>query len=405
MAFLSVEEALRVIEETPRLGRVERVSVFGCCGRIAAEDIVSSMDQPPFDRSPLDGFAFRSEDVAGASAGRPARLRQVGYVPAGCGETFAVGPGECVRIMTGGRIPQDCDAVVGIEDAGYEAGCGRDGDTAVLIYKAVGHHQNYVFAGEDFSKGEVLCRAGERIDAAMAACLSAAGIPEVPVLARPAVFLLSTGSEVCRPDEPLTAGKIHDSNAVYLSSRLQELGYSCKTDWASDDAALLKQAILENRERFPLILTTGGVSVGDLDLMPEVLTELGAQILFHGVSLKPGSPLMLARLGACHILCLSGNPYAAAATFELFARPLLAALAADPSLKMEETEGLLTEPFRRGSAVPRYLRARLQGGMLQVPQGHSSGQMLSMAGCNCLAELPAGEGPFAAGTKLKVFLF
>ncbi len=145
--------------------------------------------------------------------------------------------------------------------------------------------------------------------------------------------------------------------------------------------------------------------MGDLDLMPEVLTELGAQILFHGVSLKPGSPLMLARLGACHILCLSGNPYAAAATFELFARPLLAALAAAPSLKMEETEGLLTEPFRRGSAVPRYLRARLQGGMLQVPQGHSSGQMLSMAGCNCLAELPAGEGPFAAGTKLKVFLF
>ena len=138
--------------------------------------------------------------------------------------------------------------------------------------------------------------------------------------------------------------------------------------------------------------------------MPKVLAVLGAQILFHGVSLKPGSPLMLARLGACHILCLSGNPYAAAATFELFARPLLAALAADLSLQMAETRGVLAEPFRKGSAVPRYLRARFKDGLLQVPQGHSSGQMLSMAGCNCLAELPAGEGPFEAGTKLKVFL-
>ena len=315
-----------------------------------------------------------------------------------------MGPGECVRIMTGGRIPADCDAVVGIEDAGYEEGCGRDGDTAVLIYKAVGHHQNYVFAGEDFAKGAVLCRAGERIDAAMAACLSAAGIPELPVRAKPLVFVLSTGSEVCRPNEVLTEGKIHDSNAVYLSSRLRELGFSCKTDWASDDEALLKRTILENREQFPLILTTGGVSVGDLDLMPKVLADLGAQILFHGVSLKPGSPLLLARLGACHILCLSGNPYAAAATFELFARPLLAALAADPSLKMAETEGVLAEPFRKGSPVPRYLRASVKDGLLQVPQGHSSGQLLTMSGCNCLAELPAGDGPFAAGTKLKVYL-
>ncbi|MBQ3660534.1 MAG: molybdopterin molybdotransferase MoeA [Firmicutes bacterium] len=404
MAFLSVEEALRVIEETPCLDRTERVSVFDCCGRVAAEDIVSAADQPPFDRSPLDGFAFRSEDVAGASAGHPARLRQAGYVPAGCGETFAVGPGECVRIMTGGRIPADCDAVVGIEDADYEEGCDRDGDTAVRIYKAVGHHQNYVFAGEDFARGEVLCKAGERIDAAMAACLSAAGIPEVPVRARFPVFLLSTGSEICRPDEPLTEGKIHDSNAVYLSSRLKELGFSCKTDWASDDEALLKRTILESREQFPLILTTGGVSVGDFDLMPKVLAELGARILFHGVSLKPGSPLMLARLGACHILCLSGNPYAAAATFELFARPLLAKLSADPSLKMAEAEGMLAEPFRKGSAVPRYLRARFKEGLLHVPQGHASGQMLSMAGCDCLAELPAGEGPFEAGTKLKVYL-
>ena len=402
MSFISVEEALRIIEEAPCLGRTERVSVFGCSGRTAAEDVVSAMDQPPFDRSPLDGFAFRSADVTGASAQHPARLQQVGYVPAGCGETFSVGPGECVRIMTGGRIPADCDAVVGIEDADYAECCDCDGAMEVLIRKAVGHLQNYVFAGEDFSKGTVLCRKGQKIDAAMAACLSAAGVPDVEVYARPEVYVLSTGSEICRPGEPLAEGKIYDSNAVYLSSRLRELGCSCKTEWASDDEALLKKMLQDNMELHPLILTTGGVSVGDLDLMPKVLKDLGAEVLFHGVDLKPGSPLLLARFGACHILCLSGNPFAAAATFELFARPLLSALSGE-DICMQAFRAPLAEEFRKTASVPRYVRANLIDGKLYVPASHSSGRLLTLSGCDCLVKIPAGETSLPAGTVAEAY--
>ena len=227
--MISVEEALRIIAKTDPLGGTETVSVYDCAGRIAAEDLVSPIDQPPFPRSPLDGFAFHSEDVKGAGRERPARLKQVGYVPAGCGTEFAVGPGECVRIMTGGRIPADCDAVVGIENAAYEAACGFDGDDAVQIYKEVGHFQNYVFAGEDFAKGTVLCKVGQKIDAATAGCLAAAGFAALRARRRPRVAILATGSEIAAPGSPLQAGKIYDSNSVYLKSRLKQLGLESET--------------------------------------------------------------------------------------------------------------------------------------------------------------------------------
>ncbi|MBO5517216.1 MAG: molybdopterin molybdotransferase MoeA [Firmicutes bacterium] len=401
--MISVGEALRIIAQTDPLGGTETVSVYDCVGRIAAEDLVSLIDQPPFPRSPLDGFAFHSEDVKGAGRERPARLKQVGYVPAGCGTEFAVGPGECVRIMTGGRIPADCDAVIGIEDAAYEAACGVDGDDAVQIYKAVGHFQNYVFAGDDFAKGTVLCKVGQKIDAATAGCLAAAGFAALRARRRPRVAILATGSEIAAPGSPLGAGKIYDSNSVYLKSRLKQLGLEADTAFCPDDPALLAKELQKRIASCDLVLTTGGVSVGDADYLPQILEELGASIRFAGVRLKPGSPLILAEKDGAQILCLSGNPYAAAATFELFARPLLAALSADPSLQMQETEGILAKPFPKGSPVPRYLRSKLENGILTVPDGHSSGQLLTMAGCNCLAELPASDGPAPAGTKLKVY--
>ena len=168
-------------------------------------------------------------------------------------------------------------------------------------------------------------------------------------------------------------------------------------------AALLAAELQKQIGSYDLVLTTGGVSVGDADYLPIILAELGAAVRFAGVRLKPGSPIMLAGKDGSQILCLSGNPYAAAATFELFARPLLAKLSGDPSLEPQETEGVLAEAFPKGSPVPRYLRAKLENGILTVPSGHSSGQLLTMAGCNCLAELPACGGPTPAGTKLKVY--
>ena len=400
---IQFEEALNIIEKTAPLAETERVSIYECAGRVCARDIVSPIDQPPFARSPLDGFAFRSADVKGASAEKPARLRQVGYVPAGCAQSFAVGTGECVRIMTGGAIPADCDAVIGIEDASYEKPSERGDDAVVLVYREIAHHQNYVFAGEDFAKGQLLCRAGQTIDAALAACLAAAGFAQVSVRKKARVAVIATGSEVLPAGEPLTPGKIYDANAVYLVNRLAQLGFCAQAQLAADDQQVLQRLLEGCIGTCELVITTGGVSVGDEDYMPAILKQMGAAIRFHGVAMKPGSPLLLAEKDGTQLLCLSGNPYAAAATFELFARPLLARLCG-MDLAMKHARASLAHEFPKGSAVPRFLRASLRDGQLFVPDAHASGQLYSFSGCNCLAKLPAAKGATPAGTQIEVYL-
>ena len=165
------------------------------------------------------------------------------------------------------------------------------------------------------------------------------------------------GSEIAAPGSPLQAGKIYDSNSVYLKNRLKQLGFDADAAFCPDDPVLLAEELQKRIASCDLVLTTGGVSVGDADYLPQILNELGAAVRFAGVRLKPGSPLMLAEKDGTQILCLSGNPYAAAATFELFARPLLAALSADPSLQMQETEGVLA-PIS-SSDLPRRSACRL----------------------------------------------
>lgn len=184
------------------------------------------------------------------------------------------------------------------------------------------------------------------------------------------------------------------------------MGFEASGRIIKDDKALIKSTVsglCSELGAGNLIITTGGVSVGDADYMPEVLEELGAEILFRGVAMKPGSPVILACINGCYALCLSGNPYAAAATFELFGRAALERLSGE-KVAMRVTTGKLAAGFEKGSGVPRFLRARMDDGQIISPEGHSSGQLYTMKGCTCFAQLPAGKGPFPAGTELEVYI-
>lgn len=415
--FISVEKALEIINSLEPCPAAEEISVYECCGRTAAEDLLAGLSQPPFPRSPLDGYAFRSEDVKGACPEKPAVLKETGVALAGCSTRFYVEPGCCLRIMTGSPIPEGSDAVIGIEDVLVRE------DGRVEILKEIGHFGNYVFEGEDFREGQLLVKKGCRIDAAAAGCLAAAGYASVPVLRRPPVAILATGSEIASPGSPLQYGSIYDSNSVYLNARLLSFGFKPKKAILKDCRETIEEALIStaealieeqttegkensasNRGKMPgIIITTGGVSVGDADYMPQVLAALGAEILFKGVALKPGSPIMLAKYKNCYLICLSGNPYAAAATFELFARPLISRISGE-NIAMKTREAELAMDFRKGSRVPRFLRAKLEAGKVVSPEGHSSGQLYTLQGCNCLARLPEGEGPFPKGTKVKIYL-
>ena len=393
---LSLEQAIeRMTQGLSPLG-TEVLPAFQALGRTLAADVAAPMDQPPFDRSPLDGYALRSADIAGADREHPVRLPVVDTLYAGDAPRCPLGPGQAIRIMTGAMLPEGCDCVLRQEDT--------DRGNPVAIYASLPPHKNYVYQGEDYRAGSLLLQAGARLDAAALGVLASAGITEVPVCRRPKVGLLTTGDEVVEAGRPLPPGKIYGSNQVLLLARLAELGIPAVGRHAADSPAAVAEAMGELLADCDLLITTGGVSVGDKDIFHQALPLLGAERVFWKVNLKPGTPAMFSRFGGKPILSLSGNPFAAFTTFELLARPLLAALAGEPHLLPRQKQAVLTTPYDKPSPRRRFLRGIYRDGEVTLPQGHSSGQLASLVGCSCLVELPAGSPPAEARQIVQVWL-
>lgn len=393
---LEEAEALLTTELSP-LGQ-EVLPTGDALGRTLAADITAPMDQPPFDRSPLDGYALRSADLAGADRDHPAVLTVVDTLYAGDQAKVPVGPGQAVRIMTGAMLPPGCDCVVAQEHT--------DRGNPVAVYTALPPYQNYVYQGEDYKAGTILLNKGTRLDAAALGVLASAGLTEVPVCRRPRVAVLTTGDEVVAPGAtPLPPGKIYGSNLALLLARLAELGIpEPAAEQVGDDPQAVAKAMERLLKGCDLLITTGGVSVGDKDIFHQALPLLGAERVFWRVDLKPGTPAMFSRYQGKPILSLSGNPFAAFTTFELLARPLLAALAGEPHLLPHKRRGVLATPFSKPSPRRRFLRGRYEDGDVTLPEGHSSGQLASLVGCNCLVELPAGTPAAEAGQQVQVWL-
>ncbi len=404
LTHLTVEEALSQIDAHVNTLDPELLTVQQARGCILAEDVVSPIDQPPFDRAPVDGYALIAADTAGASREHPVLLQVTDTVYAGTCPKGPVSSRQAVRIMTGGMMPPGADCVIRQEatDLG--------GDT-VQIYESLKSGTNYVYAGEDFKAGDVLLTTGTRLDAAALAVLSSAGIPidrtQVRVCAMPKVAVICTGDELVYPQvSPLPAGKIYDSNLTFLTERLRELQIYTESgcEHFMDDPELVADSIRKALSWADAVITTGGVSVGVKDIMHKVLPLLGAEQIFTRTQVKPGTPAIFSIAMGKPVLALSGNPFAAAATFELFGRPILAKLSGDPRLGVKRITAILRGGFRKASPGRRYVRAIYADGEVTLPAGHSSGQLRSMVGCNCLVDIPAGSGPLTDGQAVAVVL-
>lgn len=391
---ISLEEAVSLMTAPRSPVGTELLPLRSALGRTLAADIIAPLDQPPFDRSPLDGYALRSADLAGADRERPAVLEVVDTVYAGDAARIPVGPGQAVRLMTGAMLPPGCDCVVPQEDT--------DRGAPVSVFVSLKPFQNYVCQGEDHRKGALLLEKGTRLDAAALGVLAGAGLTEAEVYRRPRVGLLTTGDEVVGPGSPLPAGKIYGSNQMLLAARLAELGFETETAHRGDHPAAVAEAMRELLTTCDVLITTGGVSVGDKDIFHQALPLLGAERIFWRVNLKPGTPAMYSVYGGKPIVSLSGNPFAAFTTFELLARPLLAALSGEEGPRWGE--GVLDTPFPKASPRRRFIRGRYENGHITMPEGHSSGMLSSLVGCSCLAELPAGSPPAEAGTRVRILL-
>lgn len=392
MEGISVEQAMeQILQYTPVINETEEVELNKAGGRILAQDMVAEFNNPPFDRSPVDGYACKAEDLAGASSEHPVKLKVMEEIDAGQYSERVVESGQAVRIMTGAAIPKGCDCCIFQEDTDY-------GEETVEIYREVKQWDNYCFAGEDFKKGTTLLKKGTHIGYVEAAVLAGMGAAKVPVYRRPKVVLLTTGDEVVEPGNSLPAGKIYNSNMTMLSARMMELGIEpFYMEAVKDNPQVMAEKIKEIAEQADMIITTGGVSVGKKDIMHESIRLIDAERIFWRVNMKPGMPTLFsvyenASGGKVPVISLSGNPFGVAVTIELLIRPALEKMMQNPAIGLKEVTGVMADDFVKGIKGRRFIRAYWENGRFHLPNGlHSNGVLSSMAGCNCLIDTKTME--------------
>ena len=400
MQDIELEQAVEILlAHASPVTETEDVPLLDAAGRVAAEDIKAGFDNPPFDRSPLDGYTFAAASTRMATAESPVTLRVVAEECAGDFFAGTVGAGECVRIMTGGAIPQGCDCVVRQEDVR------EDGD-AIRVPFTSKPYENYCYAGEDIKKGTVILRQGQIIRAAQIAVLASEGHATVRVHRRVRVAVASTGDELLQPGEPLRPGKIYNSNLYLLAGRLKELGAEVTVVGSvPDDVERAAEVIASYADKVDVFLTSGGVSVGKKDIMHGVVPALGAERLFWRVCMKPGAPAIAYTRGRLLGIALSGNPFAAFATFELMAKPALLRIAGQTDVLPARRRAVLADAFPKECLGRRFLRARMEAdGRVSLPDQHESGSLFSAAGCDAFVDVPAGTKPLAAGTEVEVVI-
>lgn len=398
MQDISLEKAVAMLlAQVSRVREAEEVPLMAALGRRLAEDYSAPFDNPPFDRSPLDGYTFASEATAGADKEHPVKLTIIGEECAGQYFDQPVPLGAAVRIMTGGAIPAGCDCVVRQEDV-------TTADDKLYVPQELHQHENYCFAGEDIRKGTLLAKAGMRLTAAHLGALASMGLATVKVIRKVRIAIASTGDELLQPGQPLAPGKIYNSNLYSLSGRLRELGFEPEViGILPDDVTAAAAEIAKWQDKVDLFLTTGGVSVGKKDIMHGVVAEIGKR-LFWRVCMKPGGPAIAYTFGKTLGIALSGNPFAAYATFELLARPVLVELSGEEKLAVRQAQAVLTDAFPKASKGRRFIRAYYENGKVRLPQQHASGSLFSVVGCNAFVSIPAGTDPLPPGTKVDIIL-
>lgn len=379
----------------------ERVGWRRALGLVLAADVVAPHDVPPFANSAMDGYAVRSADLDRA----PAELAVLEDLPAGHVAGAQVTPGTAVRIMTGAPLPAGADTVVRVEDTER-----LEGGATVRILASVPVGTAVRPAGGDVAAGALVFRAGTRLAPAHLGVLATLGVAEPAVHRRPRVAVLSTGDEVQAPETPeLRPGRIRDSNRPLMTGLLSELGVEV-ADYGivPDDGALLRATLERAAGECDVILTSGGVSVGDYDLVKQVLAELGS-VSFWQVAMQPAKPFAFGEVGGRPLFGLPGNPVSVLVAFEQFARPALLAMMGARELFRPQVVGRMLEPVRTDPAKTVFVRVvtRLVGGewRAQSAGGQSSNVLSAAAAADAFAVVPVGTGDLAEGDRVVLEMF
>ncbi len=392
--MLSIDEACQnIIRRIIPVVATETVALAKARGRFAAAEIRAGVNNPGFDSSSMDGYAVRVADLARADF----RLSLVGESKAGDAPA-ALTAGTCMRIFTGAPLPAGADTVVIQEDVK------RDGD-AVIFPRGTQLGANVRRRGEDFRRDDVLYAAGRRIDAYKLALFAAAGVAQVPVYARARVLVVATGDELVMPGETLRPGQIFESNRLATLAQLEDFGAEAIDGGTVGDDPRALRALLARSTEYDFVITSGGASVGDYDVVKQVFAEIG-EIDFWKVRIKPGKPLAFGRIGErTHFFALPGNPVSSLVTYKLFVEPALAAWY-HSAISAWQLPATAVNDFHRVPGRTEFLRAKLytENGKLlaEVLKGQASHRLGPIRDTNGFIRMEADSAGFDAGAVVVV---
>lgn len=407
--MLQYEEALaRVIAAVPP-PTSEPIALADADGRILAQEILSPIDLPPFDNSAMDGYAVRAADVASAKPNSPVRLLLAGRVAAGDKSLAKVTSGTCVRLFTGSLLPNGADAVVMQEDTKTDAANPNE----VLVLEAVKPWENVRFQGEDIKRATVVAAKGHALTVGRVALLAATGCANVVVCRRPTVGILATGSELRESSETLAQGQIYESNRVAIAALVRKTGaipriYPLVADILEATQIALSKAFKE----CDMVITSGGVSVGEMDFVKQALAELGGELQFWRVAIKPGRPFVFGRLPCSDnrlssvdyklFFGLPGNPASALVTFFLLVRPAILQWQGASNVALSRHSAVLAESLENQGERRHFMRVRISTeGKCHSAGTQASHILSSLSAANGLADIPP-RTVLAAGTTVEV---
>lgn len=385
---ISVEEALKQIYDLSLAPKSEIEPIENAIHRVLAEEITASHSLPSFDNSAMDGYAVRVQD-----AGKT--LPQSCTVFAGDGADIRMVEDQCIRIMTGARIPQGCEAIVPIEEVTVQ----NDQVTLPVRIKAAQHIR---LKGEDIQSGITLISEGTHLHAHHIALLASQGITHVRVYRRPKIALFSSGNELKMHFESLGANQLYNTNTPTFAARSRELGCEVIFTGTAEDTLESIQDHIRNALNADLIITSGGVSVGDADYTKSAFNSLGFEGAFESVDIKPGKPTTFGRIGDTLILNLPGNPLAAALCFELFGQSIILSLSGRSDKYLSTITTRMSEPFTMKKGRRSLIPGWFDGNTFTPSPKFGPGMVLPLARANAFMMVDAGVDGFETGSEVKI---
>ena len=396
-ALVSFEEAKRTINANIEpITRAEITNIDDSGGRVLTEDVLATLNIPPFDRAAMDGYAAKARDTFDASRSSPKMLTLVGKLRAGDKPREKVGMGECIQIATGAMIPAGSDAVVMVEDTDEE-------NSKVKIFKPVYPGANVAHKGGDIKRGELVLKQGSILDPGKIGVLASQGISKVRVYEKPQVAVLPTGEEVAELGKRLKQGLVYDINSHTISSVVRANGgIPTRFGIVGDTREEIKSAIIEALKSDVAVLS-GGSSVGERDLLTEVIRGWG-EILFHGVQIKPGMPVLFAKIDGKPVFGMPGFPTSCLVTTHLFIAPAVRKMARLPVKRGEVVKATLSQGISGSLGRRQFFTVRLEGDVA-IPVYKESGDITSMSRADGYIEIPENVNLLEKGESVLVTLF